>query len=119
MKKIYKDDPIFASSKLVLSLYDDCVHESFSPDFAQKVCSPSISLEDIPFLKDASGIELAKTAIRYSDGVIFGAEGIDPSLKEFCASQGVKTLPYNAKALSDGSYIGEYNAFYEKLHDEA
>ena len=36
LKKAYRDDPIFSSSKVVLSLYDDTPATPFHPAFAQK-----------------------------------------------------------------------------------
>ena len=64
LKKIYKDDPIFANSKVVLSLYNDTPAEPFAKNF-----------------KDA----------------------------------GLPVLAYKAKAIADGSYIDEYNNFYDQL----
>ena len=115
LKKIYKEDPIFSNSKVVLSLYDDISGQTFAPDFASKVVSQGICAEDVDFLKDANGINLAKTAIAYSDGVIMGDENIDESLVNLCSSLSLPVLRYNAKSLEDGSYIEEYNSFYDQL----
>ncbi|MGM9766075.1 MAG: glycogen/starch synthase [Candidatus Cryptobacteroides sp.] len=114
LKKIYKDDPIFASSKIVLSLYDD-TPGTFRPDLASLVKFGEISDEDIPLLKDATGINLAKTAAQYSDGIIIGSENVDNELIEYCGSLSKPLLPYNAESLADGSYIDAYNNFYESI----
>ena len=115
LKKIYRDDPIFSNSKVVLSLYGDADGERFSPDFAGKVILPGITAGDIPFLAEPDGINLAKTAISYSDAVIFAAGGIAPSLAEYCATLGLPALPYREESFADGGYIAEYDRFYDQL----
>lgn len=115
LKKTYKDDPIFSNSKIVLSLYDDIPAESFAPDFAEKATFGGVTPEDIPFLGSPDGINLAKTAAQYSDGVIFGAETVNKDVVDYCKSLDLPVLPFNQKAVTDGSYIDEYSAFYDTL----
>lgn len=115
LKKNYVDDPIFSNSKVVLSLYDDTPKDNFSADFQKKIPFGGIGPEDIPFLADATGINLAKTAVQYSDAVIFGSKNIDPEISAFCGTRGIPTLPFNEGSLADGSYMDEYNSFYDQL----
>lgn len=115
LKKSYKDDPIFAGSKVVLSLYDDTPADKFSPDFAEKVTGGNIKKEDVPFLTDACGINLAKTAIQYSDAIIFGADGIPQEITDYCGELKLPSLPYNREDIENGNYIAGYNTFYDQL----
>ena len=116
LKKAFREDPIFSNSKVVLSLYGDIApSEAFDKDFAAKITAGGIKPEDIPFLAGPDGINLAKTALSYSDAVIFGDASVDGSLKEFCLSKGMPVLPYDEKSFSDGSYVDEYNRFYDTL----
>ena len=116
LRRVYKDDPIFANSKLVFSLYDDALNESFCSDFAKKIITGGISEKDIEFLaKTPDGTNLAKTAAKFADGVILGSEKLSPLLVNYCRDRGLKVLPYKAKSIADGSYIDEYNAFYDQL----
>lgn len=114
LKKAYKDDPIFSSSKIVLSLYDDTPAD-FDPGFINKATFGSLTKDDIAALEEANGINLARTAIQYSDGIILASENIDPAILEHCKESGLPVLDYNKSALEDGSYIDEYCAFYDKL----
>ena len=114
LKKIYKDDPIFASSKVVLSLYGD-TPVKFDEDLASLVKFGDIADGDIPDLSESTGINLAKTAARYSDGIILGSDDVDSGLKEYCKGLSLPMLEYSAKAIEDGSYIDAYNNFYESL----
>lgn len=115
LKKAYKDDPIFSNSKVVLSLYDDTPSGKFAPDFAAKAIFGGVTREDIPFLEQADGINLAKTAAQYSDGIILGAKDVNAETVDYCKSLGLPLLPFNKEALENGSYIDEYSAFYDKL----
>ena len=116
LRKVYKDDPIFANSKIVFSLYDDALNETFNQDFAKKIIMGGITDKDVEFLaKNPDGTNLAKTAAKFSDGVILGSDKLSPLLVNYCRDRGLKVLPYKAKTIADGSYIDEYNAFYDQL----
>ena len=115
LKKAYNGDPIFSNSKVVTSLYGDITKEKFAPNFKDTVRFGSISPEDVPLLDDPDGINLAETAAMYSDGIIFGAADVDKELVKYCKGLGIPTLPFDEKSVADGSYIDEYNGFYQQL----
>lgn len=115
LKKAYKDDPIFSESKVVLSLYNDTPAESLGADFQNSVLFGGITKDDVPMLAEADGINLAKTAARYSDGIIVGSGDVNESLLSYCSELGVPMLPYDGESLKSGKYIDEYNAFYDQL----
>ena len=117
LKKAYKDDPIFAQSKVVLSLYDDVSpEEKFSSDFAALAAFGNVSPEDLPLLKEKpDALHLAKTAASYSDAVILGSENIPEELVSFCRGKNLPLLGYNALRMEDGGYIDDYNAFYDSI----
>ena len=64
---------------------------------------------------EPTGTNLAKLAVSYSDGIIFGSEGIDADLVDFCKKTGLPTMEFNADSVSNGSYIEDYNSFYDNL----
>lgn len=115
LKKVYKGDPIFSNSKVVLSLFDDTPAESLSEGFSSAILLGNIKPKDVNLPEPCSGIELAKLAAKYSDGIIMGSDGIDASLKEHCQSLGLPILPYQEQSYADGSYMDQYNAFYDDL----
>ena len=115
LKKAYKDDPIFSSCNVVLSLYNDDGDLAFNPAFRSKATYGALGEADLPFLEKTDGIGLAKTAIQYADGVIIGSGGIDESLIRMCRAAAVPVLDFDAKAMENGDYIDRYNAFYDSL----
>ncbi|MBQ0078106.1 MAG: glycogen/starch synthase [Bacteroidales bacterium] len=116
LKKAYKDDPIFAGSKIVVSLYGDTPVQKFSPEFASKIMFGGITEKDVDLLKASpDGINLAKTAARFADGVILCSDQIPTQLVSYCRDRGLQVLKSKPKSIEDGSYIDEYNAFYDKL----
>ena len=98
----------------MLSLYGDTPGK-FDEDLASLVKFGDIADGDIPDLSESTGINLAKTAARYSDGIILGSDDVDRGLKEYCKGLSLPMLEYSAKAIEDGSYIDAYNNFYESL----
>lgn len=116
LKKAYKDDPIFTNSKVVLSLYDDIPSEKLAADTGEAALFGNITAADIPWLMtEADGINLAKTAISYSDGVIMGSEGVPAELGDFCSELKLPVLPFDANALESGKYVEDYDNFYDSL----
>ena len=115
LKKAYIDDPIFSNCKVVLSLYDDTPEVEFPADFKEKILYGSINAEDVKVLDQPNGINIAKLAATWSDGIIFGSDNVADELKTFCKESGLPVLDYNAEAIENGSYIEDYNSFYDTL----
>jgi starch synthase len=115
LKKAYKDDPIFSNSKVVLSLFDDVTEDKLSPGFNQTILYGAIGPEDVSLSDNADGIELAKLAAQYADGIILGAPDVNPALVQHVQTLGVPVLPYNEEEMTDGRYMDSYNAFYDNL----
>lgn len=115
LKKAYIDDPIFSNSKIVLSLYNDAPAAEFPAEFKSRIPFGGITEQDVEILSEPSGMNLAKLAASYSDGIILGAEDIPAEITGFCQEAGLPILPFNAEALKDGSYIDDYNSFYDNL----
>ena len=115
LKKAYIDDPIFSNSKVVLSLYNDTPAVDFPAEFKEKVLFGGVTEKDVEVLGQPDGTNLAKLAASWSDGIIVGSEGVDEEVLEFCKESGLPMLDFNAEALENGSYIEDYNSFYDNL----
>ncbi len=115
LKKAYKDDPIFTNAKVVLSLFEDTPKEVIAPGFDKTILFGGIKEEDVALSQNPDGIELAKLAARYSDGIIMGSPDVDPALQEYSQKLGIPVLGYESQMYADETYADKYNAFYEEI----
>ncbi len=115
LKKVYHDDPIFTDSKVVLSLYNDYSQLQFNTDTKSKVLVPGIKNKDIDIISEANGINLAKLAIQYANGVILGDENIEKEILDHVTKMNLPLLPFKEITHPDSAYIQNYNDFYEQI----
>lgn len=116
LKKVYHEDPIFTEAKVVLSLYNERLDARFSDDLAEKMMTENLSPADVAVLgQQPDGINLAKLAIQYADGIIAGVPEIDPRLVAYAQEKGTPVLPYVAITREGGPYVRHYNQFYDDL----
>ena len=115
LKKAYKDDPIFSNSKVVLSLYDEINNESFGSDFAEKITYGNINTSNLEILNDPNGINLAKLALDYSDGLILGDNNVSQELIDYAKAHNIPILDYKEDSFKEGEYVDDYNKFYDNL----
>ena len=56
-----------------------------------------------------------KSKASHSDGIIYGSAVIPEEIIEFCKKAGLPALEYRKESFEDGSYIEDYNNFYDQL----
>ena len=115
LKKVYHEDPIFTETKVVLSLYNDLLDARLSDDLIDKMRFENLAREDVDELAEPTGINLAKLAIRYADGVIAGVPEIDPQLTAYARERNLPILPYVPIDKDDQAIVRAYNQFYDDL----
>jgi Glycogen synthase len=118
LKKAYKEDPIFTDSKVVLSVYDEIDNITFDQQMKSKLLLPGIKSKDIELLNPANGINLAKLAVKYSDGIILGSDNVSKDVTNFAKISHVPILPYVEINQSNPEYIKVYNQFYDKILED-
>ena len=83
IKKAYNDDPLFANSKVVYSVYDDEFNTPLKKEFKDKILFENITQNDISILEEPNYVNLSKLAIEMSDAAIVGSETINSELSSF------------------------------------
>jgi starch synthase len=119
LKKHFKNDPIFTDCKVIVSLYDEINKERFSGTFAKKAMVSGLKSPDLELLNTPTGINLAKLAVRYSDGVIAASKGVSKEVLDFASKEKIPVLPYSE--ITDGAqaaYTAKYLKFYSKFLKE-
>ena len=111
IKKAYKDDPLFANSKVIYSAYNDSFKDSFNEDFEKKISVGGIKKNHFNGVSPLNYIELSKLAVKYADGIIQGNEVISPELEDIIAASEKPFLSYQNK----DEYIDKYSEFYDSI----
>ena len=88
LKEYYKDEPLFANSKVVTSIYEN---------------------ETMKILEDSSYENLYKISIMNSDGVIFAGDNVKDSYLEIAKTLKIPTLNCGFKEGFEKEYIEFYN----------
>ena len=113
LKRKYSDDPCFARSKVVFSLYDQSFQPALDERLGKRIKQDGATERDLKLLAE-EGYDyqaLIKLAIKHSDGIIQGSPTIDSQLEEFITQSKKKFLPYQEPE----QYIDAYDAFYQTI----
>ena len=105
------DDPHFANSKIVYSVYNDPFTSEWDKKIKEKVMIDGLKKNDLAILNPANYTNFTKLAISLSDGIIQGSENINPEILEYIQQSKKPFLPHQ----QEEEYIDAYNDFYDKL----
>jgi starch synthase len=111
IKKAYREDPLFADSKVVFSFYDNGFDKPLDKTFAEKILVDGVSEGHVAQVKDSSYENLVGLAANYSDGLIQGSESLPESVLGELKKSGKPLLDY----ASDGKYVDEFSVFYDSI----
>ena len=111
IKKAYNEDPLFANSKIVFSVYDNEFNKPLKKEFKDKLLYENTTKNDVKILKEPNYINLSKLAIEMSDATIIGSETINPELLSFIKKSEKPYLDFQ----TEEEYIDAYSNFYDKI----
>lgn len=113
LKKVFADDPIFRSVKVVVSLYGDGFPGELNKDFRSKIANEGVKDKNLEILDTPSYENLCRFVIHYADGVIVASEKADPAVVEMARQSGKPILEYQSPDAED--FFANYNRFYDGL----
>jgi len=111
IKKAYREDPLFADSKVVFSFYDNGFDLPLDSSFSEKILVDGVSSDHVSHVKDPGYNGLVNLAATYSDGLIQGSSNLPDSVSEVLKKTGKPYLDY----VSDGKYVEEFSVFYDSI----
>jgi starch synthase len=112
LKKAFRDNPLFAETRVIYSVYDDEFPNPLNKDFAKKVLLDGIDKSDVEVVaKTPSYANVTKLAIDYSDAVIKGAPKINSDIEKYVKKSGKMALDFKTKE----EYIAAYSEFYDAV----
>ena len=115
MKKLFKEDPLFANTKVVFTVYNDEFPAPLDPNFKKKVILEGIKSKDVEQLTDPTYVNLIKFAYKHSDGMIIGSDTINSEVAEFLKTCDKPVLEYQGME----NYVEAYTDFYDQIFDKA
>jgi starch synthase len=106
LKEYYKDDALFANSKIVTSIYSNEFDGTLNNELVNKLSFDNIEKSDS--IKIANHSNLLKIAIENSDAIITGSEDIDADLVEYAKSLGKPVLDFYPEDDFKDAYMDFY-----------
>ena len=110
IKTAYQDEPSYASTKVVTSLYAKSIKNDLGDNFKKSLEFRDAKAELLEAYKDNFDFEeLAKLSIDYSDGIIKASPEVNDQLLKYATDKKVPVLGYE-EDFADG-----YEAFYDQI----
>ena len=109
LRHYYADEPLFADSKIVTSVYKEDFEGNLDAGMKDKIAFDGIPEEAITHLESPSYNNLLKVAVDFSDAVILAAEDIPQDLKDYIANLHKPVLPYVSIQEFEEAYSNFYN----------
>lgn len=111
VKTIFKDNPLFYDSKVIISLYNDSFTDTFSPDFHVKIKTPDLDSSELSEIKkNPDYLTLMKMCLRHADGVVIAENGVHPELVKYTKELKIPFIKH-----SEENYCTLYQNFYETV----
>ncbi len=109
LRKYYADEPLFADSKIVTSVYQKGFEGELDNTIISKIAFDEISEDSVSVLDAPNYNNLLKVAVDHSDAVILAAEEIPEDLKEHIINLEKPVLPYVPIQEFEEAYANFYN----------
>jgi starch synthase len=108
MRKSFKDDPLYADSRIILSLYDEPVPETFDEEFKRKAVNDGVKNKDLEMMNEPTFENMIKMCINLADGIIVAT----PDANEKYVQYAIENKKYILEYQSPEEYIDKYADFY-------
>ncbi len=108
LRKYYADEPLFADSKIVTSIYDKGYEGELDNKMINKITFDGIDTESVSSLSKPDYNNLLKVAADYSDAIILASEEVSDDLKDHVANLSKPVLPYVSLQEAEEAYTNFY-----------
>lgn len=109
LRQYYADEPLFADSKIVTSVYDRGFEGALDNEMIKKIAFDGIDENKIDSLSTPDYNNLLKVAVDHSDAIILASEEISNELQKHIESLTIPVLPYVSLQESEEAYTNFYN----------
>ncbi len=108
LRNYYADEPLFAESKIVTSVYGKGYEGELDSEMINKIAFDGIDKETISALSHPDYNNLLKVAVDHSDAVILAAEDLSDDLKQYIDKLSKPVLPYVSLQEAEEAYLNFY-----------
>jgi starch synthase len=113
IKTAYHDEPSFANTKVVTSLFTNTLHNDLGQNFKKCVEFRDATAELLTGYNDNFDFEeMGKLAIDYSDGVVLASPKVDDKLVNYTNEKNIPLLGYQE------DFADAYEEFYNQICPE-
>jgi starch synthase len=113
IKTAYHDEPSFANTKVVTSLFTNTLHNDLGQNFKKCVEFRDAKAELLKDYNDNFDFEeMGKLAIDYSDGVVLAAADVNNDLVSYTNEKNIPLLGYQE------DFADAYEEFYNQICPE-
>ena len=112
VKTIYSDNPLFAESKVVLSLYDEGFTGELDADFRNKLIEQGLTEKDLENIPTSTYENFIRFALSYCNGLIVPQNQQNSEVVKWAEELGVNVF-YVSEEEED--YVTSYQQIYEKI----
>lgn len=109
LRRFYKDEPLFADSKIVTSVYGKSFEGNLDNNLKKKIAFDGIDESSIAHISTPTYNNLLKVAVDFSDAVILASEDISTDLQDYIANLQIPVLPYVSLQEFEEAYANFYN----------
>jgi len=109
MKHYYKDEALFADTKIVTSIYGQSFDGPLNDKMMDKVLFDQIPADAVSVLESADFENIMKVAVAHSDAVIIASPNVSESLTAYIAASGKPFLEFAGK----DNFASAYTNFYK------
>ena len=108
LKTYYKDEPLFAESKIVTSVYSKDFDGLLSKTIQKKVSFDQIPSEEIQLLKTANYENLIQLSLNHSDGYVVADDGALNKIEKLFESKDIPVMDFD-QTKEDKAFVSYYS----------
>ena len=111
LKNNYKDDPYFANSKIICSIYDEGFDGELDGRIAEKIVLDGIPSDQAATINHPTFNNMNAIAIENADAIIAASEDLDEETLDQINASDVPVLKFPGNE----GYLAEINSFYDEV----
>src|SRR5690606_1907913 len=97
LKQYYKNEGIFADTKIVTSIYNSGFEGTIDSELKNKMQFDNIDAESLQVVESPTYENIMKLTINHSDALIVGSNNLSSTLTKYIESSGKPFLPFEPK----------------------